>query len=615
MIGSTLGHYEIVDEVGRGGMGHVYRALHPALGRTVAIKTLLPHLAADPESVTRFLREARATAKLDHPGIVTIYDVGEEQGTYYFAMEFLEGRALDEILRDQGPLDVESALSLVRQVADALAHAHAKGILHRDVKPSNIMVDSNGRAVLTDFGIALAASDTRMTRAGSSVGSPEYMSPEQVRGGELDQRADLYSLGVLFYQLLVGEAPYTGDSAVTVAYKHVNAPVQSPRQRGAVVSEHIDSVVRRLMSKRPEDRHPSATDLLFDLGGQIVHPTPSSEVAYEHRPRRRLVLTLAAALALLGLVLTVGTYSYLSGGAALPPGRGGGSPGLSNSGASDSSPPEPAPMDPASSDASGEESGNDPAIQEAGTDPASPTVTETSEESSSEGAESLVVEPATETYTITSRPEGAEVVLDGQLLDQRTPVQVELAPATVYRLSLSLEGHESTGFSGVLEDLSDEQRSERSLHFPLSPLVPPGRLTVQTAYAVQLEIAGRRYDSGPGTEISLPPGVFQVRIRAPDVYLEDTRTVTIESDASATLRLPPVASLRVAATPSNCRVKIDNIDIGFVPITVQIVVGTHDFTFDWVTLGKTLNVTRQIRLDTGRLFEAAPPQSSHPKLE
>jgi len=601
MIGSTLGHYEIVDEVGRGGMGHVYRALHPALGRTVAIKTLLPHLAADAESVRRFLREARATARLDHPGVVTIYDVGEEQGTYYFAMEFLEGRALDEIVRERGPLRVESAVALVCQIADALAHAHANGILHRDVKPSNIMVDSRGRAVLTDFGIAWAVTDTRMTRTGSSVGSPEYMSPEQIQGGELDQRADLYSLGVLFYQLIVGEAPYTGDSAVTVAYKHVNAPVRSPREQNPAVPVHIDAAVRRLMSKRPEDRHPSAAALVADLGGTAVPVSGTPGVVPTFRPRRRLALALAAAMALLGLVLTVGTYAYLVGGGAPMAGRGGGPSGApgASAGAPVTSSGAPVAVDP----------------EPATLDTATPAETGSGDGLPADEIGPPKVVPAAESYTITSRPEGASVTLDGQLLEQSTPVAVALIPGQRYQVGLSLEGHETSGWTFALEDLTAEQRSQRSLHFPLTSAIPPGRLTVRTDYAARLEIGGRDYEVGPGSEIALAPGNYEVRIRAPEVFFDDTRRVVIESDARAALILPPTTSLRVAATPSYCRFKIDDIDVGFVPVTVRLVVGLHEFAFDWVTMGKTLSVTRDIRLDTERLFVVAPEGSGQRELE
>ena len=265
MIGSKLGSYEVEEEIGRGGMGVVYRAHQPNLQRQVAVKVLLPHLAKDAEFVERFLREARSAARLHHPGLVTIFDVGDIDGTYYFSMQWLQGKTLEEKLEEPGQLPVEEVVGVVSQMAAALGFAHEAGVVHRDVKPANVIVDLHGRAVLTDFGIAKAGNETRLTRVGASVGSPDYMAPEQISGGSMDARTDLYALGVLLHHLLTGEPPYTGDAPIAVAYQHLNAPVPSVREKRPEVPPELDEVVARLMAKAPEDRFQSADELLAAL--------------------------------------------------------------------------------------------------------------------------------------------------------------------------------------------------------------------------------------------------------------------------------------------------------------------------------------------------------------
>lgn len=222
-------------------------------------------------------------------------------------------------------------------------------------------------------------------------------------------------------------------------------------------------------------------------------------------------------------------------------------------------------------------------------------------------AEPVPSAPISERFTITSRPAGAEVRLDGEVLADRTPAVVDLSTERTYRLELTLAEHNDAGFTFAFDDLSRTQRDSRALHFPMTPSVVPGRLAVQGAYAVTLEMSGRSYAVEPGGDVSVAPGDHEVTILAPDVFLTARRAVTVTSDEVARIMLPPVASVTVAANPANCRVSIDGIDVGYLPTTVRLVVGTHDFRFDWETQGKTTSVTRPIRLDTDRVFVVAPP--------
>jgi serine/threonine-protein kinase len=240
MIGSTLGNYQITEELGRGGMAVVYRAYQPSLNRHVAIKVLPPQLSFDPQFVERFQREARAAARLRHPNIVVIHDVGEQDGNYYIVMEYLEGRTLNQLIEQEGPLSPQRAAHIIDQVAAALDYAHQQGVVHRDVKPANIFVGKDDRVTLTDFGIAKAATDAeQLTRTGMLMGTPEYMAPEQAEGSNVDHRTDLYSLGIVLYQMLVGRVPFRGTTPHATLHAVIYEPPPAPHQINLAVSPAV----------------------------------------------------------------------------------------------------------------------------------------------------------------------------------------------------------------------------------------------------------------------------------------------------------------------------------------------------------------------------------------
>jgi serine/threonine protein kinase len=251
------GHYRIVDMLGRGGMGAVFLAEDLRLGRMVAIKVLRAELADEASVVGRFTREARIAAGLDHPNIIPIYAVEQAGDFHYFVMKHVSGRTLDELLQGT-PLPVEQTREILCQAADALAHAHERGIVHRDVKPSNIMLDDQGRVLLMDFGISKALeSGTQYTSTGQMIGTPRYVSPEQALGGALDGRSDQYSLAIVGYEMLTGSLPLTGDSVHVLMYKHVHempAPVRSVR---AEVPPAVSNALQRALAKKPEQRFPT----------------------------------------------------------------------------------------------------------------------------------------------------------------------------------------------------------------------------------------------------------------------------------------------------------------------------------------------------------------------
>jgi eukaryotic-like serine/threonine-protein kinase len=328
------GRYRIIRKLGSGGMANVYLAEDQELGRRVAIKILNERHANDDQFVERFRREAKNAAGLSHPNIVSIYDRGEAEGTYYIAMEYLDGRSLKELIVARGPAPIHVAIDYARKILDALRFAHRNGIVHRDIKPHNVIVDAEGRVKVTDFGIARAGT-SQMTEVGSIIGTAQYLSPEQAKGAPVDQTSDLYSVGIVLYELLTGKVPFTGDSPVEIAMKHISAPPEPPSSLRPDVPEDLDLIVLRALGKTPEDRYPSAEEMDKDLARvaqglgvsreteeaatQILSrsqltpatmvaapPRPPSEVLYEYEQPRRgrpvwpwllvLLLLLAAAL-------------------------------------------------------------------------------------------------------------------------------------------------------------------------------------------------------------------------------------------------------------------------------------------------------------------------------
>jgi serine/threonine-protein kinase len=277
LLNTTLGKYEIRAEIGRGGMGTVYRGYDPTLDRHVAVKVLAPHLVWQENFVERFMREARSAARLNHPNIVTIHDVGNEAGWYYFVMEFLEGRALTDVIEQSGPMSPEQVLKILRPLASALDYAHNKGVVHRDIKPSNIVVSPSGHVTLTDFGIARAAQEARLTNTGTVVGTPEYMSPEQAKGMNVDVRSDQYSLGVMVYQMLTGRVPFEADSTLALMYKVVHEPPPPMATLRSDLPAGVASALERAMAKEPGARYPGVAAFVGDLehafaGGDVTPP-------------------------------------------------------------------------------------------------------------------------------------------------------------------------------------------------------------------------------------------------------------------------------------------------------------------------------------------------------
>jgi serine/threonine protein kinase len=252
--------YELISKIGSGGMATVYLAVQQSFGRKVALKVMAPSLAADAQFGGRFIREANIVSQLSHPNIVTVYDVGVSNHYHYISMDYLPGKDLKDLIAEGLPIDY--CLRIIRQVALALAHAHGKGYIHRDVKPDNVLFREDGDAVLSDFGIALDTKGSmKMTKTGKVIGTPVYMSPEQARGEIIDSRADLYALGVLFYEMLMGEAPFNAADPIAVGIKHIKEPIPELPASLSILQPFIE----RLLAKLPQDRYQHAREFIDDL--------------------------------------------------------------------------------------------------------------------------------------------------------------------------------------------------------------------------------------------------------------------------------------------------------------------------------------------------------------
>ncbi|MGZ4569862.1 MAG: Stk1 family PASTA domain-containing Ser/Thr kinase [Blastococcus sp.] len=345
--------YEIGGVLGRGGMAEVHRGRDLRLGREVAVKVLRNDLARDPSFQVRFRREAQAAASLNHPAIVAVYDTGEDRtpngATPYIVMEYVEGETLRDVLRREGRLSPERAMSLAADICGALDFSHRNGIVHRDVKPGNVMITPQGAVKVMDFGIARAVSDSAatMTSTAAVIGTAQYLSPEQARGEGVDARSDVYSLGCLLYELVTGAPPFTGDSPVAVAYQHVREDPRLPSSINPQVPPELDAILLKAMSKNPANRYQSAADMRNDLlralAGQRVEATPvmgdaekttiltAAPGGYGYRDddrwdddeeaarrRKRRIIAIVAVVALLIVAGVVALALSLSGGKKAP---------------------------------------------------------------------------------------------------------------------------------------------------------------------------------------------------------------------------------------------------------------------------------------------------------
>jgi len=257
--------YEVIRSIGEGGMANVYLAYDTILDRNVAVKVLRGDLSGDEKFVRRFQREALSASSLAHPNIVEMYDVGEDNGVYFIVMEYIEGKTLKQLLKKRGTLTLSESIDIMLQLTDGMAHAHDSYIIHRDLKPQNIMIKDDGQIKITDFGIAMALNATQLTQTNSVMGSVHYLPPEQASGKRCTTKSDIYSMGIIFYELLSGSLPFKGDNAVEIALKHMRDPLPSLREENNAIPQSIENIIRRATAKNPKNRYENAREMHEDL--------------------------------------------------------------------------------------------------------------------------------------------------------------------------------------------------------------------------------------------------------------------------------------------------------------------------------------------------------------
>lgn len=292
LIGKTLGKYELIERIGRGGMAEVYKAYHSALDRFVAIKILHSFLGEDPNFKLRFEREARNIAQLRHPNIVQVYDFehDRQKNVYYMVMEYINGPTLQMRLksleRRSSTMGIEESLYITRVLSDALAYAHERNMIHRDIKPANIMFDDDGRIILTDFGIAKILTGPNMTATGSMVGTPAYMAPEQGMGKAGDHRSDIYSLGVVLFQMLTGAVPFNADTPIGIVMQHVNDPVPTPSILNRRITPEVETILFKTMQKDPNNRFQETKEIITVIDSILGNQNGANNHSHSDRPNR-----------------------------------------------------------------------------------------------------------------------------------------------------------------------------------------------------------------------------------------------------------------------------------------------------------------------------------------
>ena len=614
-IPTSIGRYEVKRLLGGGAMGFVWLAEDPRIKRKVAVKTMrmdiLRNEADRHECLARFQREAEVSGLLNHPGIVTIYDVGECELGPFLAMEFVPGKPLDEFIKSSENIPLPEKLRILAEIAEALDHAHTHAIVHRDVKPGNVMIAEGGRAKLMDFGIA-KREDASLTQTGTFLGTPSYASPEQIREGKVDNRSDIFSFGVMSFEVLSGSQPFPGTSINTILYRIVNEPpveIQPPVM--GLMPDGWKRVFNKVLAKFPQDRYPTCAAFMRDLmevtteiakeerrellgilhapGGERAMPPILSKAHDEtmlvpsHAPSpNRSFLMVAGA----GLLALVGGGAWL-----LFRGRGLESVQVATS-------PDHAQVYVDGRLQEGlsplvlslkpgahlriERKGFQPLVQDYDTG-GLPKV--------------LELKPLVTEVKIESTPAGAKVNFDGQTLKEVTPATVQWDQSRLHRLSLSLDG--GLGFARDFE--SGETPAGKIL-----ALVPSGgkqevldastegSLRISGSFPVRVRIDGKEVGELGGTaKHPLAPGKYRVELSAPKYFFRESRTLNIQPGQATSLALPPLAKLTVSTFPGSAMVTIDGQPTGVESdgsTAITLAHGTHVVGFEGRAVRQSVEV-------------------------
>ena len=558
IMGATLAdRYKIIEELGMGGMGRVYKVHDKAIHEIVALKVLKHEIAADETIIDRFRNELKLSRKISHKNVCRMYDISQSDSRFFITMEYVSGEDLKHTIRKVGHLSLDKVISLVIQTCEGLAEAHRLGVIHRDLKPHNLMIDGNGDVRIMDFGIARSVKAQGFTTTGMMVGTPEYMSPEQARGEEIDARSDIYSLGIVLYELLTGEVPFTGDSAVSVALKHTTDPPRHPQEINPQIPNELIPVVFRCLEKDKNDRYPSAQALLSDLNAVGKKITAASRGGIRKRrariktkKRKSLLPRLGFAL-LLGSVIVVGAYMLIQKPLI---------PIKKTAAGLEEKPPPPAPTQ-------------------------HPEITPKDDS----GPDAAVIKFVS--MAIDSRPQGAEIFLDNKF-EGITPLQTERPPGSC-RIRLKKEP-EYKDFSADI-NLTEGETFNKT--YRLNPLY---RLSITSdPLGAEVTVNGSTHGKTP-VSLETPGSTCRLRLSKEGGWSPIEEAVTLKpglTSLSFTLR-KSAARISIETDPSEATVQLGDQEVGTTPLSYSVALGTYSITISksgYRTLKETVSVSQDLQ--------------------
>lgn len=565
--------YLIEKRIGEGGMGTVFKATDRMLDISVAIKALNRELVSNPTNLSRLKREVILARKVAHPNVCRLYDIGEAGGVHYVSMEFVEGQTLSEILHRQGSLPEQQAIEIMRQVLNALGAAHSERIIHRDLKPQNIMIDRTGRAMMMDFGISFSDEAGHLTQTGMMVGTPRYMAPEQFKEQASDPRADLYSAGIILYEMVTGRAPFDARTPASMMYAHLNTPPPPPSQF-CHVSPQLESIILKALEKDPAKRFQNTQEFISAFDQPIrpattaQMPVPEPQFIQEYvEPESKSYVGWIAAFFFLILGGAAAAYYFLIY----------------------KQPPLVVQQEVPKNTDQTETQSSPTQTQLVSDTPLNSSVESDAPNSNLQTqTQETIAQPELRHFYVQSRPEGASIFIDKQDTGLRTPADLELHGGQTHQLELRMAEYHPATFT-----INDETSDLPLLDLTAIP-VKPGTLVYQGDFPVSVFLDKKLlFNSDEKHSSNLKPGSYQVMITSNSIqeaYIRHIEQVEIKPGESTIIKVPPMAQLTLTAQPSNCILFVEGQQIDTAPIfKYPLQAGVKQIRVFWEKLNKEKN--------------------------